>query len=729
MEERILEILKKDNRAFSIFELNDALNLQTADELRELIEALNNLEETLKVYHTKKNSYLLFNHSNLRVGTLLMNKKSFGFVRIDKDEDSKENEDDIFIAPININNAIHGDKVVVEITSPKGMKPEGRIVRILKRELKPMIGEFYRVNGKAKIKLDDEKVKIDLIIDENKTQGAVDGHKVVVKVIKKQKDNRFYGEIIKILGHKNDPGIDILSIATKYEINDVFPDEVLEEIESIPEVVKEEEMKDRRDLREEEIFTIDGDDTKDIDDAIAVKKLANGNYELGVHIADVSYYVKENHPLDKEAYLRGTSVYLADRVIPMLPHKLSNGICSLNPNVDRLAISCVMEIDSTGKVVNYEIFESVICSKKQMTYKNVNKILEENEIPEGYESFVDTLQSMKELADILRKNKEKRGYIDFDIDESKIIVNEQGEAIDVVLRNRGTGEKLIEDFMIVANETVATHIFYMELPFIYRVHGEPNEEKITSFLKFVNVLGYKVKGNVKNITPTTMQRILEQLKDKQEYHILSALLLRSMQKAVYDKTNIGHFGLASQCYTHFTSPIRRYPDTTVHRLLRTYLFENDMSIDTVSYWDKKMPFVAEHTSLKERNAVDCEREVDDMKKAEYMEKHIGETYTGMISGVTKFGMFVELPNLVEGLIKIDDIKGDHYFFDENTYSLRSSSNTRGYRLGDTVEVVVIAASKEAKTIDFVLADQFEKTEEEAKVKTKTLKKKKNKENI
>lgn len=729
MEEQILEILKKDNRAFSIFELNDALNLQTADELRELLDALNNLEEKMKVYHTKKNSYLLFNHSNLRVGTLLMNKKNFGFVKIDQDESKKEPEEDIFIAPVHINNAIHGDKVVVEIISPRGMmKKEGRIVRIIKRDLKPMIGEFYRVDGKPRIKLDDEKVKIDLIIDEKKTQGAVDGHKVLVQVTKTQKDNKFYGEIIKILGHKNDPGIDILSIAAKYEINDLFPNDVLEEIETIPEFVKEEEMKDRRDLREEEIFTIDGDDTKDIDDAIAVKKLANGNYELGVHIADVSYYVKENHPLDKEAYLRGTSVYLADRVIPMLPHKLSNGICSLNPDVDRLAISCVMEIDNSGKVVNYDIFESVIRSKKQMTYKNVNKILEENEIPVGYEPFVNTLQRMKELADILRKNKEKRGYIDFDIDESKIIVDEDGEAIDVVLRNRGTGERIIEDFMIAANETVASHIFYMELPFIYRVHGEPNEEKITSFLNFVNVLGYKVKGNVKNITPKTMQRILEQLHDKEEYHILSALLLRSMQKAVYDETNIGHFGLASTCYTHFTSPIRRYPDTTVHRLLRTYLFENDMSIDTIAYWNKKMPFVAEHTSIKERNAVDCEREVDDMKKAEYMQKHIGETYTGMISGVTKFGMFVELPNLVEGLVKIEDIKGDHYFFDEANYSLRSSSNTRGYRLGDTVEVVVIAANKEAHTIDFALADQMKKTADE-KTKVKTLKKKKNKENM
>mgnify|MGYP002772448333 FL=1 len=557
-------------------------------------------------------------------------------------------------------------------------------------------------NDKIFIKLDDEKVKLNIRIDKDKSMGAVEGHKVLVKITNKLEGNNYRGEIIKIIGHKNDPGVDILSIVNKFGIEDKFSDEVIKELDSIPDTVSEEEKAGRRDLRDEVIFTIDGDDTKDIDDAISIERLENGNYKLGVHIADVSNYVKEGTKLYETAMDRGTSVYLADRVIPMLPHKLSNGICSLNPNQDRLAISCVMEINLKGDVVTYDIFESLINSKKQMTYKNVNKILEENIIPEGYESFSDKLKMMKELADILRKNKERRGYIDFDIDESKIIVNEKGEAIDVVLRERGTGEKLIEDFMIAANETVATCIYFMELPFIYRVHGEPNEEKINKFLSFVSSLGYQVNGKVKDLTPVAMQKILEQLKDKKEYHILSSMLLRSMQKAIYDTVNIGHFGLGSKCYTHFTSPIRRFPDTTVHRLLRKYLFKQQINNDVIEYEDKMLPVIAEHSSKKERDSVECEREVDDMKKAEYMEKHIGETYSGMISSIMSFGMFIELPNLVEGLVRLDDLTDDHYTFDESIISLIGKKNKRGYHLGDNVNVIVKSANKEARTVDFVL---------------------------
>lgn len=703
MEVQILELLKKENKAYSVQEIYDYLHLSTVDDFKELVKVLNKMEEELKVYRTKKDNYMLFTNSHLKIGRMIANKKGFGFVDIDGDED-------VYIAPSNMNHAIHGDRVIVEITSKKGLDLEGRIVKIVDRKLKQMVGEFYYQNGKGHIDLDDEKVKLDIEIDPDKTLGAIAGHKVLVKVTNKLKDNHYKGEVVKILGHKNDPGVDILSIVAKYEINDVFPDEVMEQVEGIPNFVKEEEMVGRRDLRKLKIFTIDGDDTKDIDDAISIKKLENGNYELGVHIADVSYYVKEDTPLDKEAYDRGTSVYLADRVIPMLPHKLSNGICSLNPNEDRLAISCVMEIDSKGIVQNYDIFESVIRSRKQMTYKNVNKILEENIIPEGYEEFVQDLRSMSELATILRKMKEKRGYIDFDLDEAKIIVNDKGEAIDVVLRERGTGERLIEDFMIAANETVATHIFYMELPFVYRIHGEPNEEKITQFLRFVSILGYKINGKVTDMHPKTMQRILDELKDKKEFHILSSLLLRSMQKAVYDKNNIGHFGLASKCYTHFTSPIRRYPDTTVHRLLRTYLFEHHIDQDTIEYWDRKLPFLTEHASQKERDSIECEREVDDMKKAEYMMNHIGEEYTGIISSVLSFGMFVELPNLVEGLIRLDDLTDDYYTFDETTFTIRGNKNKRGYRLGDVVKVKVKAASKEAKTVDFILVNTNEDSE-------------------
>ena len=699
MEEQILEILKNSDKALDIHEINNMLGFNTVEELKELIKEINKLEDELKIYRTKKDRFLLFNNSNLKIGKMIANKKGYGFVDI-------EGPEDVFVAPTNMNHAIHGDDVVVEVISKKGLQMEGRIVKIISRKLKQMVGEVYfDKSGKPFVDLDDDKVKITVELDKNNLKGAMPGHKVLVKITKKLKDNNYCGEIVRILGHKNDPGVDILSIVAKYEIPDTFPDTVIKELDSIPDSVSEEEMKGRTDLRSEVIFTIDGDDTKDIDDAISIEKLENGNYKLGVHIADVSYYVKEGSKLDDEAYLRGTSVYLADRVIPMLPRKLSNGICSLNPNEDRLAMSCVMEIDGKGNVVDYDIFESVIRSRIQMTYKNVNNILEKDIVNPDYEPYVDKLKLMAELAKILRKNKERRGYIDFDIDEAKIIVNDDGKAIDIVKRERGTGEKLIEDFMIAANETVASHVYFMELPFLYRIHGEPSEEKINNFLKFISVLGYKVNVKVKQITPFVLQDILEQLKDKKEFHILSCMLLRCMQKAVYDKNNIGHFGLGSKCYTHFTSPIRRYPDTTVHRLLRKYLFEHKLDRDTINYIDEKLTIIGEHTSNTERNAADCEREVDDMKMAEYMMDHIGEEYTGMINTITNFGMFVELPNLVEGLIRLDDLTDDYYVYDEETFSLRGAHNKRGYRLGDIIKVKVKAANKEAKTIDFVVVKE------------------------
>ncbi len=690
MEEKIIELLTNSDKALSVTEINDSLGFSSVDELKELLKVLNKLEDELKIYRTKKDNYLLFTNSHLKIGTMIANKKGYGFVDIEGDED-------VFIPPTNMNGAIHGDKVIVEITSPKGIDLEGRILKIVDRKFKQMVGEIYYVKNKPFLKLDDDRVKLDIVID--KTQGAMEGHKVLVKITSKLKDNNYKGEVIKILGHKNDPGVDILSITNEMGIPDTFSENVMKELDNIPDEVKEEDLVNRTDLREEVIFTIDGDDTKDIDDAISIEKVGK-NYKLGVHIADVSYYVKPNTALDSEAFDRGTSVYLADRVIPMLPHKLSNGICSLNPNVDRLALSCIMEIDENGNVVDYDILQTIIKSRIQMTYKKVNQILEENSVPKGYEEYVDKLRMMADLAKILRKNKENRGYIDFDIDESKIIVDDKGKAIDVTLRNRGTGEKLIEDFMIAANETVATHIYYMELPFIYRVHGEPNEEKINNFMRFLNILGYKVKEDIKKITPKTMQNILSQLKDKKEFHLLSGLLLRSMQKAIYDTNNIGHFGIASKCYTHFTSPIRRYPDTTVHRLLHTYLFDNNISNETISYYERELPFVAEHTSNMERRSIECERAVDDMKKAEYMMDHIGEEYDGIISSVLNFGMFVELPNLIEGLVRLDSLKGDYYTYDETTFTIRGNKDKRGYRLGDSVRVKVIAADKEKRTIDF-----------------------------
>lgn len=699
MKEKILSILEESDKALSIDELDSALNLNTIEETKEFSDALRELEDSYEIYRSNKNRYMLLGNSNLRKGILRMNKKGFGFVEV-------SGEEDIFIAPDNINKALNNDTVIVEILNKNsGEKREGRIVKTLERDLSTIVGEIYFKKDKGYIIPDDKKLDIQLEIDRDKSHGAVDGHKVVVKILRNITKNRYKGEVVRIIGHKNDPGVDILSIVCKYEINDTFPEEVIEELDSIPEEVREQDKKGRKDLTDVTIFTIDGDDTKDIDDAISVEKLKNGNYKLGVHIADVSYYVKEGSPLDKEAMDRGTSVYLVDRVIPMLPHKLSNGICSLNPGVERLAISCVMEIDNNGKTVDYEIFPSIIKSRLQMTYKKVNQVIEKNEIPEGYEPFVNDLKLMDELSQIIRKAKINRGYIDFDVDEAKIIVDENCHPTDIVLRNRGRGENLIEDFMIQANECVATHIFYMDLPFIYRVHEYPKEEKIRDFISFVQSLGYTVKFNTKDISPKAIQNLINQLKDKKEFKVLSSLLLRNMQKAIYLPQNLGHYGLASKCYTHFTSPIRRYPDTTVHRLLRTYLFNDDMSNQTINKWQEKLVYIAENSSFKERESVECEREVEDMKMAEYMEDHIGEEYKGIISGVTNFGMFIQLDNLVEGLIHVNDMK-DYFSFDEVTQSLIGERTKEKFTLGDEVLIKVKAASKEAKTIDFELVKRL-----------------------
>ena len=707
MEERIINFIKQERRALSVHELETLLEIDSVEGLKALLKALNNLEEEAKIFHTKKDKYMLFEDSNSRVGILQVTTKGTGYVQLESGEEIK-------VEPENLNGAINKDKVIVNIIDNKVTPNEGSIVKVVERANNQVVGTIYFKHDNIYVKPDDRKLNITIVIEKNYHNNLVEGHKVLVKLLGLNNHNEYRATIIKILGHINDPGVDVLCIMAKYNINDAFPKEVMEQVErEIPSRLSEEEINKRlkgtgKDLRDEVIFTIDGDDTKDIDDAISIDLLDNGHYKLGVHIADVSYYVKENSPLDKEALERGTSVYLADRVTPMLPHELSNGICSLNPNVDRFALSCVMEINEQGEVVDYEIFDSIIRSRIQMTYKKVNKILEENIIPEGYEEFADKLRMMEKLAQILRNNKVRKGYIDFEIDEPKIIVNETGEAIDVVLRERGTGEKLIEDFMIAANETVASHFHNMDYPLIYRVHGEPSEEKMTNFMHLVSVLGYTVHANMNKITPKTIQDILEQLKDKKEYYILSSQMLRSMQKAVYDTNNIGHFGLASKMYCHFTSPIRRYPDLTVHRSIRKCLLSTDMSLESIKAWESKLPMMAEQSSVKERASVDCEREVDDMKMAEYMEKHIGEEYKGIITGVMSFGFFVQLPNMIEGLVHVEELKGDFYTYDESTFSLTSAKDKRGFRLGDEVEVIVKSASKENHTVDFTL-----KTNEEA----------------
>lgn len=695
MRERIIEILKQKKKALDIFELSDFLCLKTTEDTKKLIQELKLLEKNAIIYHTNKDRYMLIEDSHLKKGIMHANKKGFGFV------DVEDLEDDIYINEDFMNGALHGDVVLVEITSKMSIsRLEGRVLRIIERKLVNYIGEINFHKNIGYITLDDDKIHLKIEVARKDSLNAVDGHKVVVALDKKLDNHgRYSGKVLEIIGHKNDPGVDILSIVYKYNIATDFSDEVKQEVKELPMEVLKDDYIGRRDLRDMEIFTIDGDDTKDIDDAISIEKMDNGHYRLGVHIADVSYYVKEGSPLDQEAMERGTSVYLVDRVIPMLPHELSNGICSLNPNVDRLAISCMMEFDEKGQQVDYEIFESVIRSRIQMTYKKVNSILENDVVPEGYELYEDSLRKMEELAQILRKMKKRRGYIDFEVDEAKILVDENCKPTDIVLRDRGLGELLIEDFMIAANECIATHIFYMELPFLYRIHEYPKEEKIRSYLSFIGTLGYHISGNIKDTRPQTIQKLVEYLSDKEEFKILSSLLLRSMQKAVYKEENLGHYGLASKCYTHFTSPIRRYPDTTVHRLLRTYLFKGDISAKTRAHWEQKLVYIAEHSSSRERASVDCEREVEDMKMAEYMEEHIGEEYEGMISSVMNFGLFVQLDNLIEGMVPIRDMP-DFFHYNEETMTLTGERTHVTYTIGQRVLVKVVRASKEEKIIDF-----------------------------
>lgn len=700
MREKVLELFKKSEKALSSIEVGNLLNLNEVNELTNLLEVLNELEEESIIYRTKKDKYILFEKSHLKVGIISITKKGYGFVSV------KNESDDIYIEESNLNGALNKDLVAIEILKNTTRSNEGKVIKVLKKNTKLIIGEFMIKNNKPYFKPDDDKLNIEVIIDKEDLKNLVDGHKIQVSLEKELSKYKYIGKVNRIIGHKNDPGVDILSIVYNYDINDRFSEEVMNEVNNIPDKVSESEIIGRKDLRNETIFTIDGDDTKDIDDAISIEK-NNDNYILGVHIADVSYYVRENTKLYEEAKDRGTSVYLVDRVIPMLPHKLSNGICSLNPNEDRLAITCMMTINKNGKVIDHEIFESVIKSKKQMTYKNVNKILNNEEVPEGYEEFVDKLKLMEELSNILRKEKLSRGFLEFDSSEAKILVDEKGFPYEIKKREVGKGENLIEDFMIVANETVATHVYYLQYPFVYRIHEVPDDEKIQNLLKQISLLGYTVKSNKHFENPLELKKIIDQLKDKNEFNVLSMLLLRCMKKAEYKMENVGHYGLGSKCYTHFTSPIRRFPDTTVHTLLRKYIFNKPSVNELNKLIDNSiitLPEICAHSSKKERDSIDCERDVENMKMAEYMENHIGKEYEGIIDSIMSFGMFIQLDNLIEGLVHVKDLKKDFFNYNEETNSLIGQRTHKIYKLGDRVKVKVISASKENSTIDFEIIE-------------------------
>ena len=696
MKEQVLKLLENVYEAKDLIAINDMMGLTTAEELKELSDVLDELVNEYLVFKTKKDKYILLkNCPSLKIGKFSANKKGFGFVILNK-------EDDLYIGKEDINGAIQDDIVLAEVTR-KGVKPEGHIIRVIKRDLHNLVGEIIETKKGLSVKLDEEKLDLELKIDKDSLKNCVPGHKVLIKLVKELGKKRYLAQIIKILGHKDDPGMDILSIAYKYQIDPDFGAEVEQELEDIPTEVKESELLNRKDLTSWQIFTIDGDHTKDIDDAISLMKEGE-NYILGVHIADVSNYVKENTALGDAAYERGTSNYLANTVIPMLPHKLSNGICSLNEGVIRLTMSCVMKISPAGKIIDYDIFESYIKSSKKMTYSKVNNILMRDIVDPEYAPFVNTLKEMNELAHILRKEKIARGYIDFNLSEPEIIQDENGKAIDVVKVIREDGEKMIEDFMIAANETVASHIYNMDLPFIYRVHGEPKSEKIDDFVSLLKLLGYQLETRVIDLNPKTMQNILKELDDKPEFAILSSMLLRSMKKAEYSKENTGHFGLASKAYTHFTSPIRRFPDLTVHRLLKKYLVEKDFSMQTIDYLNNNLVTIAEHSSEREVASQEAERDVADMKMAEYMESYIGECYNAIIDSVTSYGFYVELDNLVEGLVHVNNLKGDYYEYVPDLLSLIGKSTKKTYRIGDKVYVRCINASKETSLIDFEIVE-------------------------
>lgn len=693
MESKILEILSGKNKSLTIMEINDLLGLHTIEEYQELEKTLNILCMEAQIYYSeKKKRYTLFSNTNYMKGKLIVNPKGYGFVILDDND-----KEDIFISSRNMLDAKSNDIVLVEYINKHNK--EGKVTKVIKRDESNLVGLFDSENGIDYVIL-DKKEYGKYIIPKGFSKGAVPGHKVLVRRLFNGAFNE--AEVIKIIGHKNDVGIDILSYVYEYGFDPTYSDDVMAEVEKIPSEVSEEEMLSRTDLRDKMIFTIDGKDTKDIDDAISIEKIDNDKYILGVHIADVSHYVKKGSYLDDDAYERGTSVYLVDRVVPMLPHKLSNGICSLNPNVDRLAMSCVMEINGKGYVSNYQIFKSVIRSKKQMNYDDVNSILEDNVIPSGYEEYVDTLRTMNELSNILRKKMVRHGYIDFNIKEPKIIVDDSCHPVDIKICEQRTGEKLIENFMIVANETVAGFIEDKNLPGIYRVHDKPNKEKLIEYLKFLSIKGYNIKADVNRFSPKDYQNIINKFKNDPARDILGTLAIQTMSKAKYSDINIGHYGIASKRYSHFTSPIRRYPDLTLHRLLKDYLgTPNSKVIDS---WRKSLPGISIQTSKKELDSVDCERDVEKMKKAEYMMDHIGEVYTGVISGIMDFGFFVMLDNTVEGLVRLDSLKGDYYSYNKNRYMIIGKNKGKMYTYGDVVKVEVIAASKDTSQVDFVLSE-------------------------
>ena len=681
-----------------------AILLQVPKEQRsELKAVMDALEAEGKVHVSQKGKYLKGAGRTLR-GVYQAHPRGFGFVTIEGETD------DIFIPEKETNGALHGDTVEILLTaSPEGKRKEGKIVKIAERGTAKIVGLYQVAKGKhyGFVIPDNQRFLQDIFVPEERAKGAVDGHKVVVELTSYGSDNaKPEGKIVEILGHVNDPGVDIMSIVKSYDLPVEFPEKVMNQAERVPEEVSDADMAGRKDLREWVMVTIDGEDAKDLDDAVSLTRTEDGkNWILGVHIADVANYVQERSALDREALHRGTSVYLADRVIPMLPHRLSNGICSLNAGVDRLAMSCIMTVDAKGDVIDHEICESVIRVNERMSYTSVKKILEDHDEEETtrYIDLVPMFEEMEQLAGILRNRRHQRGSIDFDFPESKIMLDEEGHPMEIRSYDRNVATKIIEDFMLLANETVAEEYYWREIPFVYRVHETPDEDKIKKLAILINNFGYSLHIS-DEVRPGQIQKLLAKIQGTPQETMISRLALRSMKQARYTPENDGHFGLAARYYTHFTSPIRRYPDLQIHRIIKDDL-RGRMNEKKMEHYQTILPEVTRQASETERRAEEAERETIRLKKAEYMEAHIGEVLEGVISGITNWGIYVELSNTIEGLVHVANMYDDHYDYYEDRYEMVGEHTGKTYKLGETVYVRVIDADCLTRTIDFEMADE------------------------
>ncbi len=698
-ELKVLELIKdKDYAPMKAKEIAMIMKVPKS-EYNEFLRILGKLEMELKIKKNRKNQYIPVDEIYYD-GIYRKNQKGFGFVKIE------DQEDEIYISKENSLNALNGDRVLVKIEEEKNKlkKAEGKVVKILKHEKDTIVGRFEYNKNFGFVVPDDKNFGTDIFISKKNCEKARNNHKVLVKIIKyPEKGKKAEGKVLEVLGNVNEAGVDMLSLIKEYKLPSTFPEPVVEEAKKCGNKINEKEINKRRDLRKVTIFTIDGEDAKDLDDAVKVQKLENGNYKLDVHIADVSNYVKPNSLLDQEALIRGTSIYMLGRVIPMLPRELSNGICSLNAGEDRFTLSCTMEINDKGDVISSDIYKAVINVTERMTYTDVQKILDKSDekVLNKYKNYIDDLKLMEELAIILKNKRLEEGYLNLDIPESKIELDIDGRVTNIKKYESTFANEIIEQFMLTANETIAERFFWLNAPFIYRVHEKPDYEKIQELNKFLFNFGLKIKANKDNIYPKEFAKILEEVKGKDEEKVVSNLLLRTLKVAKYEAENQGHFGIASKYYCHFTSPIRRYPDLFIHRIISKYLEENyDVDDKFIKEYGKQAEERAKQSSERESIATKVERESEDIKKAEFMESKVGEEYEGIISSVTSFGIFVELENTVEGLIRFEDLGDEYFIYDEERKRLIGGHTKIVYKIGDKIRIRVKDASKLLRKVDF-----------------------------